>query len=704
MAVHRFQTADGKIHRVEAPTREAAEAELQRALAPAARKPGLKDDAAGALATLTRSIPFLDELNDGIASSVKTGADLLTGRVKAKSPEEVKALQGANYRAAQARTKRWEGDYAARRPNDAAMMQGVGLAAQVAPAMLTGGASAAPAIASRVAPRGMMGASARAMKPMADAAVAAGLGAQVAGYGSEGDLNERQDRANDATLPAMAIGAALPAGVMAAGKARRGAARAMRGAGKVTARLANKASGGRILDPRNEAARRLGEALRADGLGPQEVRAALETWRTSGASSPALLDLAGENTRALLRSAASKPGAARNLAVGYADQVTADLQPNALARTRDLTPDDPRSAVVAAQELAERQSGVADELYPAPYAETVGVGDDVLGALQDEPGKAALRRARAAAVARRNPQQVAEIDALLRASAEEPVDQVSGGTLDRVRIAMAGRAAKAQQAPDTRDIAGGLFSRAADIDAALDEVPGLQPARATYRGMQAQRDALERGGAQPFANPDEYADELAALTARATPDDNPYPVSADDIRGSAQVGLRSEMERMIGAPAENATGTLNRLATGTNTRRVLEDTFGGDEAGRYRDAIGREIERVSNARFVSPNTGSQTATRAVDDAMVDLPPLSKVGIAKALFDKLRRGVTLTDGERAALLELGTTIMRGADDIPRLPTTPQGMRLLGPQERARLARVLAAYEGAAAGSNLREAAP
>lgn len=667
--------------------------------------PGAAGEIGGGLETLYEAIPFLNDARDNIGAFAKTGLDLAQGKSSFRRPTtfreaiervpEAFAATGrdlmANRRAGQAQRRSQADDFKDRRPNLAALTSGTGLALQAAPALLTGGATVAPAVA-RSAPRGLMGSTARALKPTADVAVTGGLAAQLTGLGSDGTLRERVERANEATLPAMAFSSVIPGSMALASKGRRVTADMARGAGRATARLANRASGGRLLDPRQEAAKRLGEALKADGLGPQEVRLALQEWQRTGASSPALMDLAGENTRALLRAAGGKSGPARNAAVRYVDQVTADLQDNALSRTRALTPDDNRPAVRAAADLEARQGQVADEMYPEPYATPVAVGDDVIDALRDEPGRAALRRARAAAVARRNDQQVAEIDALLNASDTAPVGEVSGGTLDRVRIAMAGRGAKAQQSPDTRDIAGGLFSRAADIDAALDEVPGLVPARQTYRGIQAQRDAMERGGAQPFADPEQYADDLARLREMATPDDNPFPVSADDIGSAAQVGLRSELERMIGAPAANATGTLNRLATGTNTERVLGETFGGDEAGRYRAAIQNEIDRVANARFISPNTGSQTAPRLDDEGLVQLPSLSKIGIAKALFDKLRRGVSLTPEERQALIEIGTTIVRTGDDIPNLPTTPQAMRLMSPDQRRRLSRAMAQFEG------------
>ena len=216
---------------------------------------------------------------------------------------------------------------------------------------------------------------------------------------------------------------------------------------------------------------------------------------------------------------------------------------------------------------------------------------------------------------------------------------------------MGGRGAKMNQSPDTRDIAGGLFSRAGDIDAALDAVPGLQPARQTYRGMRAQEDALELGGSGAFNTPDEYVQALRDKLAMATPVDNPFPVSAEDIRGSAGLGLARDIERQIGAPAEGATGYLNKLATGTNAGRVLEETFPGQAQG-YRESIQQLIDQLNQARFISPNSGSQTALRLEDQGLLDAIPTSKTALMAKLWDAIKNGAQITDAEREAIVRLG----------------------------------------------------
>ena len=386
------------------------------------------------------------------------------------------------------------------------------------------------------------------------------------------------------------------------------------------------------------------------------------------------MDLAGENTRALLRAAASKPGGARNAAVAYANQVTGDLQGNAIARTRALTPDR-RPANVVAEALKAERGRAASEMYPAFSAERVPVTDDIAAAAD---GTAEwMRGAAQLARAERRPEVVAEIEALTQGAS---LDDVSAGTLDYIRRALRDSSGEAF-AGGKGGLGAALRDRSGELDDALMSVPGFDAARSTYRGFSQQLDAIDAGRGVLNEVPDDFAAAFERL-----------PVEQGGI------GARQAMEEAIGKPTEGATGTLNRIASSTNTGRNLETLYGPEEAALYRDAIGREVERVGNARFVSPNTGSQTALRATDDALVDLPPMTKAGILKAIVDKVRRGVTLTDQEREALLQLGTTIVRTGEDIPNLPMSQQAERLMTPAQRARIARFLASGQGAAQAEN------
>lgn len=484
-------------------------------------------------------------------------------------------------------------------------------------------------------------------------AMLGGLLGGVEGFAG-GEQGKRVEGAKSGAAIGAGLGAALPVAGAAVGQVGKGAKR-----------VANKIAGGTLTNPNVAAGERLAAALKADGLSPEQIRAAQNEWLKNGVT-PQLMNLGGENTRRLLRAAANKGGAANTQAVKNVNQLAADLQGSVIDRTRQLTPGEARPAQQFAEDIVERRGNLASQQYKGAYETPIRVTPQVDDPLMGAPGRAALLRARKAAEARRDFPQMQQLDELLASMESGAPTEVSAGALDRARIAMGNAGRGALEDPRTRDIAGGMFSRADDIDAMLAQVPELQPARQTYRGMTGQEKALELGGSQPFTDPNAYQAELRKLMEMQTPVDNPFPVSGEDIRGAAGVGLRDEIIRNVGAPTEGATGYLNRLATGTNTGRVLEETFPG-QAQPYREGIGQLVQQLNDARFVSPNSGSKTAAVLEETGLLDaLPPTSKTALVMRALDMLRRGQTLTDQERAALMELGvgTDIERALQALPR----------------------------------------
>lgn len=487
------------------------------------------------------------------------------------------------------------------------------------------------------------------VKTLKGAGMGAGLGA-LAGAGSS-DAGQRGQGAVRGGVAGGLIGGAIP-----------GVGKSLASSAETVARVANKATGGKLISPVQEAGKRLAEAMRQDGLTPDQIRASMNEWMKSGVT-PQFLNLVGQNTKRLVRASAQKAdGKAPNIAARNEEVLAANLQDKATGLTRKLAPS-PMSATKVKEAIQESRGKLADVQYKEPYAQQIPVPNTVIDALSDEPGRAALRRARAAAVARRNPQQVEEIDRLLASEVtpqdpfqwyKPPPESVSGGALDRVHVAMRGRGAKMNQAPDTRDIAGGLFGRAADIDAALEAVPALQPARQTYRGHVGMENAIDLGMESPFAHPDQFGEELTRLMGFATPEGNPHPVTAQDIQGAARQGVVQNIVDAIGRPAEGSTGFLNSLSSGNNYAQVLGDVA-PDQAAMYQQGIGNLVQQLKDARFVNPNSNSATASRLQDMGLVDLPalPTSGVGMLMRGLDMLRRGATLTDQEREQILQLAT---------------------------------------------------
>jgi hypothetical protein len=311
-----------------------------------------------------------------------------------------------------------------------------------------------------------------------------------------------------------------------------------------------------------------------------------------------------------------------------------------------------------------------------------------MAALRDKPGRQALLRARSAAVANQRNDQVAEIDRLLNAPPMKPSvyagppPRVSAGTVDRARIQMremAGDAAKAGH----KDMARGLGGRVRQIDSTLEATPGLQPARADYGNKAAQIDAAEYGRDNIWGEtmPEDFTAGLDALIGKVRPvGDVPVDAGLADVRHALQVGARNRLNGVIGAPPEGATGILNKLSTSPNMTQKLGQVFGEDAAANYQAGIGNEVHRAQVARGVDPLFGSKTAVNAEDSNALGLIEGAldfKKNAFKAALQKLQQGLTLTDAEAKALVELGTgrADLGGLAPIQSTVTTASGPPLL-----------------------------
>lgn len=484
-------------------------------------------------------------------------------------------------------------------------------------------------------------------KAMRNAGLVGAAYGSVAGAGGAND-SERISGAVRGAAIGGATGAALPL--------------VARGA-QVAGRAVNNTLFGQRLGggPEGAAAGRMRQALMADGVDEASINQALAEYQRTGAMPPAFLDVAGENTRALIRAAGSRPGEARNLAQTYKGEVLEAIPDASIVRANQLTPNETRPAAVVQSAIQEARDAAASTNYAPAYATPVQVDDSVLVALQGDAGRAALQRARTAAAARRDMQQLAEIDALLHANdTGTPLTRtVSGGTLDRIRIAMQERGQTAMRR-GARDIASGLNSRAGDLNSALDNIPEMRPARAAFRQSSEAMDAIDIGQRILRETPDNFAASLIP--------ENPQAMEA------ARVGARQALADALGQRA-SAASVLQQIAMAPNTKRNLEALFGPDEAERLITAARLNLERGANASFIAPNTGAQTQLRLADqEAVGNVLDVVRSPI-QAIMTKFASGLTLTDQEAAALVRLGrmTPEQAMAAMRPRIPvaTTQAG---------------------------------
>lgn len=409
-----------------------------------------------------------------------------------------------------------------------------------------------------------------------------------------------------------------------------------------------------------------GAAARLEGvIGPEQFaeRARLQALGIQ----PSVLDTLDNSGERLIRNAAGPAGPGADMAIRNARTRTVDLKPEVMSETRNLS-GDPRSAAQVREGLDATRSQLAEQQYRPAYATQVPVTPEVMSALSDAPGRAALQRARQAAIARRDPQQVSEIDALL----DGPATQVSAGTLDRARIAMGNRAeALGRNATGARDVAGGLRDRAGSIDSALSTVPELAPARATYSDLSGALDQIDNASAIFSADPQDFARTVSAMTPTQ--------------REAAVIGLRQEILDTLGGQKAAGTGSIQRLAESNYARQNLETLLGPDEAQRYIANIEARVQQTQRAARVSPNTNSQTYGRTLDDQTMGAAQMVGAAVdgAQALtgnlvaigrtIDRIRARATLSPEERSAIVQLG---IGSADDLERIVQVAQAARNQG----------------------------
>lgn len=370
---------------------------------------------------------------------------------------------------------------------------------------------------------------------------------------------------------------------------------------------------------------------------------------------PSVLDVIGGTGERAIRAAAGPAGPGAEAAVNNLVTRQAALKPEITEVTRGLTPET-RTVDQLREGITDLRSNLASEQYAPAYEARVSVTPELRSALGDAPGRAALDRALRAAVARRDEVQADEIQALMNGA----TDEVSAGTLDRIRIALSGRAEDLMRRPGSRDIASGIAGRAADVDMALEAVPELAPARATYRELSGALEQLDNGAEVFNTNPQDFASQVATLTPTQ--------------REALVVSVRDRITNMLGGQRETGMGSLQTIAEAPYSRQNLATLLGEDEAARYLGSIQERVRQVQRAARVSPNTNSQTYGRAVDDAtfntadalgaVVDAgQSLTGNGFAIArTIDRLRTKATLSPEERASIVELG---LGSADELERI---------------------------------------
>lgn len=682
--IQSFQVGyEGATYEVPAVSQEAAEAYMQ-ARGPAIRARELsteRKEAAGAM----RDIPFTEadesrvwDATDNVVNAFTFGLDKLSGAGIEAGLTGISNLgerlgigegsgttMGEAFNASRSVQNQAQSDYRRERPIEAL---GTGLLGAVANPVSQAGAGFA---LGRGGGTGLMGALNSTRLP----AVAARSGVLGGAYGAvEGGLNanpgeELEDAQRGAIIGGLTGGAAPVAGRAASATAR------ATGLDQIPAVL-NRVTGGRIPalagSTDRRAMNRLAEAMRTDNLDPAVIRTAMNDAMRYGVT-PNLLDLIGPNatrTRALVVGAAQAPGPGMTAGAQYRNEVASNLPDEAVGSAYRLTPGETRSSAAYIDDLANNNRQIADATYEQPYQARVPLTPEARRALADmNPAMTAARQESSF----RFPAQAADIDAMAAGQATD----VSAAALDRInrQIGQAGRNAAIPGDSQNPGLAADFGARSGAIDEILENVPGLAPARGAYRGYSNATEATKAGSGAlaPNTRPANYIDDLARMEQVEARAEMAAGIPVPGTRQSAGIGLRDELVQRLGRAREGATGPLNDLASraeANNARQVLEATYGEAPAEAFQGGMGMLRDRMALANFMDSTRGSPTAGRL---EAANMPGMSAtLSTAMSILSKIRRGVTMTDADREALIRLSTQF----GNVPMPNLLPRGAPVSG----------------------------
>jgi len=486
-------------------------------------------------------------------------------------------------------------------------------------ALQLGGGMIGPGVAAGAryigAGRSLLGTTARA------AGVGAATGA-VAGFGtSDGGLAERGRGAAKGATTGAIIGGALPS----VGRLAQTGGRAINGAL------------GQPFGGSNQGAiARLREALRADGLDENQLRAAVQQWRQNGVT-PEFLNVAGENTRALIRSAGSQ-GPARQATQGYRNTTVASIPNRAIERTNALTPGETRRPTQFAADLDTLRTTDANVRYAGPNSALLDINGEMAQAMRGTTGRAAIAEARRVAEIRGDYAVMNELDQLPDGDLSS-FPQMTGRTLESIRRAL--RDMGTAEAPTSRGAAGGYRGRVDQMDTGLDNVPGLREARGHFRAQSQGIEAAE-DGASVMGPRSEFEPEIDAIA------NNPFGMAGARIR--ERQALRDKF-----GTRDQVKGILDDISAAPDVRPNLRQLYGA-EGDRFANAAGNLSAKQEQANYIAPNTNSQTFSRENDNDNMFGAVRTAMEVAggsiRPIIERLGRGLTITERERGILVQLG----------------------------------------------------
>ncbi len=363
---------------------------------------------------------------------------------------------------------------------------------------------------------------------------------------------------------------------------------------------------GPVLDKmglRNADKAALNQTLRAferDGITPEDALAKLNAWRQAGSKPEALVDLGGENVRALASTAANLPGKSRQAAMdlvearkgGAAERVGGDM-------ARAISPSTNYSGTV--DELMAARSAAAQPAYDKAYeasAWSPRLGEFLNDPIMKDGLKRGMNMLRLEAVAAGKPFNPTALgvdldeagNVILRDVPNMRVlDAAKRGLDDILEKYRDGTTGRLNLTPEGRAIDGFRRSYLNVLD---DLNPDYKTARAAFAGPTQSKEAMALGRSILSEDADITAKKIASLD----PGDKEF--------------FRAGVVKAIQDKVENTADGRNVVASFFNKpalRNKLQAAFDSpEEFKRFEALMKREMDMATTNNAISPRGGSQT--------------------------------------------------------------------------------------------------
>jgi hypothetical protein len=330
------------------------------------------------------------------------------------------------------------------------------------------------------------------------------------------------------------------------------------------------------------------QALRRDGLSPQEAANRLQTIQAGGYKPETIVEAGGRNTRALADVVSKYPGAsqvAEELAeqrmAGQAGRVISDFE--RVFGRRD-------SALDVAEDLINRRNQSSGPLYRQAYREGGVIQDPRIDKLMELSAfKDAYKTAR----------ELAELDGLNLPANVEDLKRLGGydlQTLDYIKRGLDDvlyvRATPTSGTGKT--LFGKLKDKRREFVDIIDEVgpDSYRAARQAFAGPTEVRDAIEAGQKFTRLSPGQLERDFARLS----------PAEKEGFQLGVLESIRQNVEK-----GADGSDVLRRVWASPEKRRQLQVILGNDQFRDLTNSLARE--RVIRQTDVTMTRGSQTMER-----------------------------------------------------------------------------------------------